>query len=176
MTKSQPNPAAWFQQAASYITAADKLFEIMKLERLPVRDPIYFLYAHGIELALKALLTTKGLAIPTRGAKGHAIDDLFVACRDKGLIDSDPDFEMHNFIALLAGGNRRNSYRYFDAGPQGVMPEATWTHDAVARLMQTIRSCITEWEIIHGPPPSNRRIAFGKPTLVKQPVPINAGP
>jgi hypothetical protein len=42
---------AIFEMAGSYKIAAARVLAIMKVERLPLKDPTYFLYAHTVELA-----------------------------------------------------------------------------------------------------------------------------
>ena len=49
----------YFKEAIAYQISADRLYEQIDsqtLKKLPLRDPIYFLYHHAAELALKACL------------------------------------------------------------------------------------------------------------------------
>ena len=168
---------AFFEMAQAYSIAADQLFEIIKLGKgLPLRDPTYFLYAHAVEIGLKALLLSHGLSIPTTGKEGHEIGDIFVRCRKEGLIGlNDPHFELHNLVVLLGQGNERQRYRY--AGLQSrPLADITWVHDTVGRLMTTIEVHVSLWAKDNPPPPSSNRLTFGKPSDRPQPVPSNPGP
>jgi hypothetical protein len=55
--KKDRHPKAYFDAARGYQSAADRLLlSIESGEKLLIRDPAYFLYAHALELALKACL------------------------------------------------------------------------------------------------------------------------
>jgi HEPN domain-containing protein len=74
---SKPSVAAFFTMAREYHRAANTLFPIAK----DVRSPIYFLYAHTLELALKAYLGSHGHPVP----RIHDLESLFKRCQKAGL-------------------------------------------------------------------------------------------
>ena len=175
-TQDELNPAATFEKAQSYRIAADRLFDVMRGQKLPVRDPIYSLYAHAVELALKALLLAHNFAIPTSGEKGHDIAALYKECRDAKLIGrNDLGFLKHNVIALLGSGNDRRRYRY-PGKNERIRADLDWVCEGVGQVMQSVEPFVLEWVNNNSPAPPNHCIAFGKPTLTKQPVPRNPGP
>jgi hypothetical protein len=173
---SEENAAGIFRMARYYQIAADRLLTIMKAgEKLPLRDPTYFLYAHSVELALKALLLANDLPIPTSREKGHDIGEIFVRCRDEKLIGPDPNLELNQLVVLLGAGNERQRYRY--AGKlTRIRPDLDWVSEGVGRLMQIVEPHVTAWTKGNSPPPSDHSITFGKPTVTKQPIPTKPGP
>lgn len=175
-TQKEFNPAALFEVARSYRIAADRLLAVMRTDKLPVGDPTYFLYSHAAELALKSLLLTHGLPVPTSGTKGHALSEIYEKCRDAKLTGlADPAFEMHNLICLLNSGNHRQRYRYSGKNER-IRAGLDWACEVVEQLMQAVEPHVLAWIQRNSPPPENRCIAFGKPTYRKQPVPTNPGP
>ena len=63
------HPKVYLDAARGYQSAADRLLlSIESGEKLLIRDPTYFLYAHAVELALKACLLSCGLIrrVPVR--------------------------------------------------------------------------------------------------------------
>jgi hypothetical protein len=171
----EANAAAFFEMARSYQIAADRLLAIMSTEHLPLMDPTYFLYAHTVELTLKALLLANNLPIPTSPEKGHAIGEIFEKCRDEKLIGLDPHFELHNLIVLLGSGNEGHVYRYAGKNRR-IRPDLPWVREAVGRLMQIVEPHVTAWIKDNSPPRPKRFMIFGKPTYKKQPVPTKPGP
>jgi hypothetical protein len=110
---SDEHAKAYFEAALSYRAAAYQLFATIEAKpterQLPIRDPTYFLYAHAVELALKACLLSHDHPIE----HGHAISDYYEKCRTAKLIGiKDPRHEMHNLIALLEAGNELPLHRY----------------------------------------------------------------
>jgi hypothetical protein len=66
------HPKAYFDAAKDYQTAADRL--MLNAQGLLTFDPIYFLYAHAVELALKSCLLAHDLNPP----KEHAIGKFYL--------------------------------------------------------------------------------------------------
>ena len=60
MVKQPPHPKAYLEAAKDYQVAADHL--MLGVRRLTTFDPVYFLYAHAIELALKSCLLAHDIA------------------------------------------------------------------------------------------------------------------
>jgi HEPN domain-containing protein len=134
-------------------------------------DPTYFLYAHTVELALKALLQAHSVPIP----RSHEIGDLFEDCRAKNLIALDPHFELQNLIALLGSGNEGHRYRYAGKNRR-IRPDLPWVHEATGRLMQIVEPHVSAWIKDNSPPSQKRFTIFGKPAYTKQPIPTKSGP
>ena len=105
--KEDPHPKAYFDAARGYQSAADRLLLSTESgEKLLIRDPTYFLYAHAVELALKACLLSRGFNPPRRGPVGHRIDGLYHECRGHNLLGAtDANREINNLIYLLGTGN-----------------------------------------------------------------------
>lgn len=176
--QSARNPKAYFDGAKAYQIAADRLYLSMKRgekPRLPIRDPIYFLYAHAVELALKACLLACGFEPPRTARNGHAIADLYDTCRQQKLLGADdPDLLLRNFVALLEQGNEENRYRYPDQHAVGrCIPDPEWTKEAVGHLMADIEPHVAAWVEANPtvPEPSRYRLALGKPIITRQAVP-----
>jgi len=104
---SSGHAGAYFARARAFHVSAARLLAIMESEKLPVRDPIYFLYAHAVELALKACIRSQGL--PTEDT--HAISEHYRECR--ALIGiTDPHHDLRNLVALLESGDEGWKHRY----------------------------------------------------------------
>jgi hypothetical protein len=79
--KKDRHPKAYFDAARGYQSAADRLLlSIESGEKLLIRDPAYFLYAHAVELALKACLLSCGFDPASSGPAGHGIEGLHREC------------------------------------------------------------------------------------------------
>lgn len=165
---------AVFEKATAYRSAADKLLQVMKSpgNSLPLRDPIYFLYHHATELALKACLLTHDLH-----KAGHDIGALFELCRTHKILGlNDVHFELHNLIVLLEGGNSRNRYRYAVVN-NSVAPALPWVQETVGQLFEAVEPQVIAWATNSVlPAPSTNWLCFGKPSYEKQPVPSKPGP
>lgn len=157
--------------ARSYEIAANRLFTIMSAEQLPLMDPTYFLYAHTVELALKALLQAHSAPAPL----SHGIGELFEDCRAKTLVGADPNSELHNLIVLLGSGNEGHRYRYGGKNRRA-RPHLSWVHEAVRRLMQIVEAHVTARVEDNALPPPKRFVVFGKPSYTRQPIRRKSGP
>jgi len=96
---------AFLNTAQQYHSAARALLPL----REQVESPLYFLFAHAIELALKAYLRSCGLSTP-RGQQGHALLDLLEACHRNGLRVG---VDLPGVIRLLELEHGRHGFRYF---------------------------------------------------------------
>jgi hypothetical protein len=68
----------WFY-AESYRDAANHLAQNCKLRH---DAPLYFLYAHALELALQAYLRAKGATTDEMRRLGHRLPVLLTVCRE----------------------------------------------------------------------------------------------
>jgi hypothetical protein len=76
----EPPAEAFLNTAQQYHLAATTLLPLYQ----QAESPLYFLFTHVIELALKAYLRSHGLS-PPRRQEGHALQKLFEQCQRKGL-------------------------------------------------------------------------------------------
>jgi hypothetical protein len=75
-TAYRKHPKAYFDAAKNYQAAADRLMLAAEAgEPLPVSHPIYFLYAHAIELALKVCMLAHGF----NPAKEHTLTKFYMS-------------------------------------------------------------------------------------------------
>jgi HEPN domain-containing protein len=96
---------AFLTTAKQYHLAAITLLTIHQR----VEAPLYFLFTHALELALKTYLRSRGLATP-RGPQGHALRDLLEQCYRNGL---QVGLDLRNVVQLLESENSRHGFRYF---------------------------------------------------------------
>ena len=69
-----------------------------------VEAPVYVLFTHALELALKAYLRSHGLSAP-RGREGHSLSKLLEQCRTQGFHVS---IDLRNVVHLLESENSRH--------------------------------------------------------------------
>jgi hypothetical protein len=122
-----------YQRAANLLCETDEL----------LKTPTYFLYAHAVELALKAFLRAANIPIVGDGKrKHHHIMALYEECRDLGLrIGPDDRFDLRNVIALLEGANEDEGLRYFKT-KGSTIPDLSWTRETVEKLLQFIEPIV----------------------------------
>ena len=175
------HPKAYFDAARGYQSAADRLLlSIESGEKLLIRDPTYFLYAHAVELALKACLLSCGFDPASSGPAGHRIEELYQECRGHKLLGTnDVDREINNFVYFLGTGNECHQYRYPDKPAIArAIPVLTWTSEVVERLIAEVEPHVIAWVAANPatPAPTKSKIAFGKPIITKQAKPTRPGP
>jgi len=136
---------AFLNMARKYQKAGSRLLDSIEGDKAdPQRalsDPIYFLFAHTLELAFKAFLLFRGESIPTSGKAGHGIVELHRRCAALGLRLKEEADSLPKVVAMLATENEHHGFRYFDPvrGHNGVIPALPWTHDLVNALIAVIR-------------------------------------
>jgi len=106
----EESPAeAFLSMARQYHLAATTLLPLDQ----QVEYPLYFLFTHALELALKAYLRSHGLLTP-RGLQGHALRDLLEQCYSNGLqVGRDLQRDLQNVVGLLEYENSKHGFRYF---------------------------------------------------------------
>src|SRR5581483_4362479 len=82
LTEDRTSPLGLWMYADSYLDAASC---VAAHSRHPHREPVYLLYAHAVEFALKAFLRSKGVSVDEIEAHGHRLASLIEACRAEGL-------------------------------------------------------------------------------------------
>ncbi len=122
---------AFLNMAQQYHLAATTLFPIYQR----VEPPLYLLFTHAIELALKAYLRSYGLSTP-RGQQGHALQGLLAQCKRNGLqVGSD----LQNVIQLLESENKQHGFRYF-VFEATHRPDINYVREVVDKLMRIIEA------------------------------------
>jgi HEPN domain-containing protein len=170
MTTTPPDiqAMAFLNGARQYQKAASRLLDSVQSETeegnlVPLRDPIYFLFFHTVELALKAVLRFHGETVP----RGHNIVELHRRCHALGLrLKGDP-YDLQNVVSLLASGNDDHGFRYWSLS-SGAIPDLSWTRDVVNSLIQVVRKQVDDGAP-PGPDVKAAYIIFGKPS------PLDAG-
>jgi hypothetical protein len=158
-----------FDEAVAYRSAGDTLLQVLISpgNTLHLLDPIYFLYHHATELALKAFLLSHSLDVP-RGKPGHDIGTLFDRCRTSGLLGpADDNSELRTFVYLLGEGDRWYRYRYAGAGNERFIPDFAWVREAVGQLFEAVGPHVLAWAKDAPPGPARFRLAFPRTSLVK---------
>jgi hypothetical protein len=125
--------AEQYQKAANLLCDSDKMLGM----------PIYFMFAHAIELALKAYLRVANVPIVAdKKRRRHKITELFKECQTLGLkVGPDDVTNMGNVVALLDGANEEQGLRYFRT-KGATYPDLSWSKDAVKRLLQAIEPAV----------------------------------
>ncbi len=121
---------AFLSTAQQYHLAAATLLPLYQR----AESPLYFLFAHAIELALKAYLRSRGLSAP-RGQRGHALQGLFEQCQRKGLQVA----ATCGMLIHLSGKseNKQHGFRYFVFEPKG-RPDINYLREVVDELMGVV--------------------------------------
>jgi len=135
----------FLNMARKYQKAGSRLLDSIEGDKAdPERalsDPIYFLFAHTLELAFKAFLLFRGEVIPTSGKAGHDIVELQRQCAALGLRLKEDADSIPRIVTMLATENEHHGFRYFDPvkGNNGIIPALPWTCDVVNALIAVIR-------------------------------------
>jgi hypothetical protein len=176
---SDRHPKAYFEAACSYRATADELLAILETKepterQPPAEDPTYFLYAHAVELALKACLLSHGHPIEN----GHHISAYYDECRTAKLIEI-KDRKFQGCIALLDAGNEIPLHRYRYPGKvTNFVPTLGMTREVVGQLLEAVEPHVNAWVKAHPttPAPTTTRMSLGEPEYRRQPTPSKKGP
>ncbi len=164
--RSDVSAMAFLNMAREYQEAADHLLTEKERKKhagdaFVVSDPIYFLYIHTVELALKAYLRSHNIPILGTQRKSHNLTDLYEESRSLGLVVGANDrVTIGNIVSLLESGNRYQRFRYFNL-EGGSMPDLTWTREVVGNLMRALTARVGERTAPETP--AAWRWVFGKP-------------
>jgi hypothetical protein len=103
--------------------------------------PIYFLYSHATECALKAYLRTADGEVQAT----HNIFSLYRQCVQKGLkLVSLDQIDANNMIGFLQSGNEDQGFRYLlKSDKTSVLPEFAWARDFVSKLILDIEPSVS---------------------------------
>jgi hypothetical protein len=138
-------PMAFVNTAREYRAAADALLTVSEQmakegSHTKFTDPIYFLYFHTIELALKGYLRASGVSMIGKKRRTHELLKLYEECRQLGLVVGPDDrFDIRNVIDLLETSNEFQGLRYFSLKSR-TLPDLAWTRTAVGLLVTTVES------------------------------------
>jgi len=138
----EPPAEAFLNMARQYHIAANTLFSVARDNA----SPVYFLYTHTIEFALKAYLRSLGCSVP-RGPQGHDLHFFLQECRAKGLRTTR---DLAHVIRLLLSEDKGYGFRYFDPAESATtavppsertsigIPEISYLRQVVDDLMLTV--------------------------------------
>jgi hypothetical protein len=130
--------------AESYRDAANLLAQ--RASELRHQAPIYYLYAHSIELALKAALRAKGVTVEDLSSKrlGHDLMKLLAECRKLRLQRRlRLGKRREAILSLLTELNREHELRYIKTGATS-RPTLGILREIAARVLDAARLiCVT---------------------------------
>jgi hypothetical protein len=149
-SKTLPPAMEYFKKAVAYQLSADRLYEqidqpirtlpLRDPRMLPLHDPIYFLYHHATELALKACLMSHNLSV----RRGHRIEALFERWRTGRFLGADAEHrEMHNLMVFLDADDNGQGYRY--AGQRDISPQLGWVQEAIGKIIAAVEPHLETW-------------------------------
>jgi hypothetical protein len=145
--------------ARQYFRAAEAVFEKDPL----LKQPLYFLYFHVVELSLKSFLR----ACDAKPKSTHEIQELLKDAVAHGLGVPD-EVEIWGIVNLLAGANSEQAFRYGHSKTSVTQPELNWTRDGVGQLLQIVGRSVDPNHTIGKPGTVVRfEITLGK--LVRKP-------
>ncbi len=144
-------PMAYLNMARDYADAANELFMVadarpkIQGRYLPLSSPLYFLYSHAAELALKAFLGAKNIPVP----KKHGLARFYGDSRRLGL-KIDQRFEIETLMSFLDSGNKEHGFRYFNLEPctiddggvmhtrMGFTADLLWVREVIPELIRAV--------------------------------------
>jgi hypothetical protein len=137
---------------------------------LPLSSPLYLLYSHAAELALKAFLGAKNIPTPER----HEVAKLYEKSQRAGLV-IDQGFKIENLMSFLESGNKNQGFRYFYLEPcwieggvmhtrMGFAADLSWVREGIPELIRVIEPHVRA-HIDIGPRGAKMALTFSKPTL-----------
>lgn len=122
----EPSAEAFLNMAQEYHLAATRLNSL----GCGAESPLYFLYTHAIELALKAFIRSHGSSTP----RTHDLNSLIQKCRQQGL---PAPHDLTNVIELLESENSVQGFRYF-AFVSTSKPEISFLREVVDSLIVNV--------------------------------------
>lgn len=138
-------PIALFLSGESFLIAAQHLHadQDRKALRLRFSMPIYYLYSHAVELALKSYLRACGLSAAKLKRKfGHSLERLFEGCVARGLVlKAVPEAFVPEVVTMLADLGRNHEFRYVTTGLKRY-PELADVRTASEMLFEAIRPAV----------------------------------
>lgn len=139
-------PEAFLNIAREYCEAANILLDVnsTKEQNKLLLYPIYMLYFHATELALKAFLRHKGIKTKDLKRKkwGHNLFILYSECVKEGIVSSNNfALELRNITNLLDSGNDDMAFRYWN--PKSLTTASIdWAKKVVNNLIELVETYI----------------------------------
>jgi hypothetical protein len=136
------HPMLFHLGAVRFKQAADELYALEHSREWigPVQTPIYVLYAHAIELALKAYLRKANVATAELGKHpyGHNVAALYAKAVELGL-DPPPELAKHfeEVCRLTHKSNKCHAHRYWIA-ENTETPRANWLRAVTHGIVETV--------------------------------------
>jgi hypothetical protein len=128
--------------ADEFAQAGDKLKPLVgTLERFP----LYLLYGHGIELALKAFLISQGVTEKKLRDIGHDLTKALHAAQAHDSFESPPEYDLQ-VIDLLNPYYKGKEFEYLVPGAKQ-FPQADDLGEVAHRLLAALRPII--WKAVH---------------------------
>jgi hypothetical protein len=142
-------PISLFLSGESFLHAARHLHAGVDAKELRLRFemPIYYLYSHAVELALKSYLRTCGVSVKDLGRKfGHDLNRLLQGCVERGLVLKPvPEAFVPEMVGMLADLGRNHEFRYVTIGLKRY-PELVDVSTACDMLFDAIRPTVRATE------------------------------
>lgn len=137
------HPAALeiWQYGKAYQQAANQLVRVAG--ELNVTAPIYYLYCHAIELALKGYLRAHGVTLDELKGLRHRLQPLLKRARTHGLDQGTPTKGYIDLTAALDAYIKEHEFRYVITSLKR-LPMLNALRDATERLLSATRA--TCWE------------------------------
>jgi hypothetical protein len=137
-TEKEVHCGAFVNGARNYCSAADLLLRMRQTAAVSL-DPIYMLYFHAAELALKGFLRFRGNETDAlKAGWKHNLEKLHADARASGLDPEPADaLDLQNVVHLLYSGNKQEAFRYF-TWESRVMPDIEWASKIVNTLVALV--------------------------------------
>jgi hypothetical protein len=139
---------AFVNGAFHFRDAADHLYDLVNSRRADGLDPVYLLYFHALELAVKGCLRSQGVPTATLRSKamGHKLKTLYDKCYTlTARLDGEARKSVEGIVSLLDQGNVNQGFRYFALVGWG-MPELSWTREVAHIVVDAARAIVPECE------------------------------
>ena len=145
--KDETMPRAFLNYAREYCEAANILLDAYTTKNRELFNPIYMLYFHATELALKAFLRQKGFK--TEDLKRQQLRHNLSALHDK-CVEEEPGFDalvssnelnLRNITELLDSGNKDYAFRYWTPNSRSIA-RIDWVKKTVNELIKYMDKCI----------------------------------
>jgi len=132
-------PGIYLSDARRYLLAADALHESETASKIGT-DPLYLLYYHAAELALKAYLRYAGHTTAQLKSMKHNLLALYRDALSAGFKPSaETARSFQRVLALLYAGNKEEAFRYWNSDAR-TLPEMSWASETVAALVDQVSS------------------------------------
>lgn len=123
--------------------------------------PLYLLYGHGIELALKAFLISQGVAEKVLRGMGHDLQEALQAAKARGSFEEPPDYDLQ-ILDLLNPYYKGKEFEYLVPGIKN-LPQLDELGEVSHRLLATLKPII--WKEVHEHLAKGGGATLTKPTI-----------